>query len=361
MIASYLALLMKEDGVSDTEIGLLAIPFSLSLMISNSISGRLSDYRGRKQFILIGLILSSLSTSFFIFSLNLWTYFLARIFNGIALGIFPSSLIGLASDNKVKLGWLSSFGSMGWAFGGLLGGFLADKYSLSFVFIYSSFMYLSAFIISLFLQDDSNVIKSSRDNSREIFYSEVIRKNWLIYLIVILRHGTANAIWIFWPIFLSEELNLSITQIGVVQATNMFTQFIFMQILGDKLDPRKMYFVGSIFSSLAFYSFTLVSNFYEIVGTQIILGFSWALFYVGGLRRVEERSRQSNAVATATGLYNSSISIAQIVGPFIALFFLRFSDSFVNTMLFAAVVTIFAGTFYGLNELYPRKSNAIST
>lgn len=352
---------MKEDGVSDTEIGLLAIPFSISLMISNSFSGRLSDYRGRKQFILIGLILSSISTSFYIFSINLWTYFLARIINGIALGIFPSSLIGLASDNNVKLGWLSSFGSMGWAFGGLVGGILADEYSLSFVFIYSSFMYLSAFILSLYLQDDSEVSTKSRNHSREIFYTQVIRKNWLIYLVVVLRHGTANAIWIFWPIFLSEEFNLSITQIGIVQATNMFTQFIFMQILGDKLDPRKMFFVGSIFSSLAFYSFTLVTNFNQIVGTQIILGFSWALFYVGGLRRVEERNKQSSTVATATGLYNSSISVAQIVGPFIALFFLRFSDSFVNTMLFAAVVTIFAGVFYGLNELYSSKSNAIST
>lgn len=192
MIASYLALLMKEDGVSDTEIGLLAIPFSLSLMISNSLSGRLSDYRGRKQFILIGLILSSFSTSFFVFPLNLWTYFLARIFNGIALGIFPSSLIGLASDNNVKLGWLSSFGSIGWAFGGLVGGILADKYSLSFVFVYSSFMYLSAFIMSLFLQDDSEGNKSSRNNSREIFYSQVIRKNWLIYLVVVLRHDLKN-------------------------------------------------------------------------------------------------------------------------------------------------------------------------
>lgn len=141
----------------------------------------------------------------------------------------------------------------------------------------------------------------------------------------------------------------------------MFTQFIFMQILGDKLDPRKMYFVGSIFSSLAFFSFTLVSNFIQIVGTQIILGFSWSLFYVGGLRSVEENSKKSNAVATATGLYNSSISIAQIVSPFIALLFLRFSDSFVNTMLFAAIITILAGAFYGLIELYPPKSNAISS
>ena len=69
-----------------------------------------------------------------------------------------------------------------------MGGILADKYSLSFVFVYSSFMYLSVFTISLFLQDESEGNKSSRDNSSEIFYSQVIRKNRLIYLVVVLRH-----------------------------------------------------------------------------------------------------------------------------------------------------------------------------
>jgi MFS family permease len=354
---------MKEDGVSDTEIGLLAIPFSLSLMFSSSFFGRLSDYQGRRQFLMIGLILSSVSTAFYIFPVSIWTYLLARIFNGIALGIYPSSLIGLASDNDVKLGWLSSYGSIGWAFGGLVGGLLADEFSLSFVFIYSSFMYLSAFAMSLLLPAEKKTGRSEKHEivrTEEILYTKVIRNNWLIYFVLIIRHGTANAIWIFWPIFLSEELNLSITQIGVVQATNMFTQFIFMQTITDKIDPRKMYFVGCVFSSIAFYSFTTVSSFHQMVFTQVILGFSWALFYVGGLRRVEHRSRDSNSVATATGLYNSSISIAQIVGPFIALLFLNFADPFIKTMIFASWATMIVAVFYGLNEIYGDHSNAIN-
>lgn len=363
IIASYLALLMKEDGISDTEIGLLAIPFSFSLMISNGIFGRLSDYHGRKQFLLLGLILSSISSGLYIYPINIWTYLLARVFNGVALGIYPAALIGLASDKNIKLGWLSSFGSMGWAVGGLLGGLLADEFSLSFVFIYSSFMYFAAFLLSYFFISEQEKSVQLLDNTQktDIQYRQVIRRNWLIYLILILRHGTANAIWIFWPIFLSDELNLSLTEIGIIQATNMFTQFIFMQLVTDKLDPRKMYFVGGIFSAVAFYSFTIVSSFEQMVVTQVILGFSWSLFYVGGLRRVEERNRVTKSVATGTGLYNSSISIAQIVGPFIALFYLRFNDPYINTMIFAAFVTFTSAIFYGLYELYSKERDAITT
>ncbi|OLS28823.1 MAG: Tetracycline resistance protein, class B [Candidatus Heimdallarchaeota archaeon LC_2] len=360
IIGTYLVLLMRENEISTFEIGILAIPFSFSLMISNAFFGRLSDYHGRRQFLLIGLILSSVSTIFYIFPINFWTYFLARIFNGIALGIFPSSLIGIASDNKVKLGWLSSFGSMGWAIGGLIGGIIADQYNLKFVFIFSSIMYFSAFVLSSKINVEGHKLfpKRQLQKNEEIRYNEVIKKHWIIYFTLIIRHGTANGIWIFWPIFLSEELNFSTTQIGMIQATNMITQFIFMRLIGDKINPKKMFFVGAIFSSIAFFSFTLVENFPQMILTQVILGFSWAMFYVGGLRRVEERSKESKTVATATGLFNSSISVAQIIGPFIAILFLQVSDPFTKTMLFASSITFLVTIFYGLIDLYPRNSNA---
>lgn len=351
---------MRENGITNFEIAILAIPFSISLMVSNAIFGRLSDYRGRRPFLLVGLVLSSISTLLHIIPVNLWTYLIARIFNGIALGIFPSSLIGIASDKKIKLGWLSSFGSMGWAIGGLLGGIIADHYNLKSVFIFSSVVYLFAFILSTRIEiEEVQIIPQKHlSQNNEIFYGEVIKQHWIIYFTLIVRHGTANAIWIFWPIFLSDELSLSTTQIGVVQATNMFTQFVFMQLVGDKIDPKKMFFIGSIFSAIAFLSFTLVDNFPQIVFTQVILGFSWAMFYVGGLRRVEEKSKESNTVATATGLFNSSISVALIVGPLIAILFLQVSNSFINTMLFAASMTLLITIFYGLIDLYPNKSDA---
>ncbi len=351
---------MRDNGITNLEIGILAVPFSISLMISNAFFGRLSDYKGRRQFLLIGLILSSISSLFYIVPINFWTYFLARVFNGITLGMFPSSLIGIASDNKVKLGWLSSFGSMGWAIGGLVGGIIADYYNLNYVFIFSSIMYLAAFILSSLITIDDGQIgpRIQLQHEEEIHYRDVIRKHWIIYFTLIIRHGTANGIWIFWPIFLSDELNLSTTQIGMVQATNMFTQFVFMQLVGDKINPRKMFFVGSVFSAIAFLSFTMVESFSQIIFTQVILGFSWAMFYVGGLRRVEERSRESNTVATATGLFNSSISVAQIIGPFIAILFLQVSDPFTKTMLFASFITFLVTIFYGLIDLSPNKSNA---
>ena len=338
--------------MNENQIGYLAMAFSLSMLFSNAIFGRMSDIFGRMPFLYAGLIFSSFSTVFLLYGHSFGFYLLGRVLNGFCLGIFPSSIYGLASDRDVKFGKLSAFGSIGWASGGLIGGYLADYYNLEFIFLLSGIFYFVGFFISFTVEkgklsqdvtDSSNVVHDRSTKS-------VLKQNWLIYTIVILRHGTANSIWIFWVLFLSQDLSLSTTEIGVVQATNMFTQFIVMRTMGDRFPPEKMFFSGIIISSIAFYSFVLTSNFLEIVLTQVILGISWGFFLVGGLRTVETKSRKTNSVATATGLFNGSIAIAQILGPPLAIVFYNYSNSYTFSMIVAAIITAMSAIFYAFSE-----------
>ena len=46
---AFLVILLQEKGISKIEIGLLAIPFSLAMIASNTIFGKLSDDRGRRK------------------------------------------------------------------------------------------------------------------------------------------------------------------------------------------------------------------------------------------------------------------------------------------------------------------------
>jgi MFS family permease len=361
VVFSYLVLLLTERGISDRDIALLAIPFSISMIISSAIFGRLSDAKGRRPFLLFGLLTSSLSTVLYVFPQTFWMFTLARIFNGITLGIFPSSIIGTASDRKIKIGKLSSFGSIGWALGGLLGGFIADYFNLELAFVIGGLLYFLAFLTAYhlntgILQENEISIGEISANFNNPNYLPVLKENWLIYLILILRHGSANSIWIFWALFLSEDLGLSTTQIGVVQATNMGTQFIVMSTSGDRYSPSKMFIFGGLASSLAFYTFTISEDFIQIVLTQVILGISWAFFYVGGLRDVEIKSIKTNTVATATGLFNACIAISMIVGPFLALYLNSISQDYTLPMKVASVITGVSIILYIVLE-YPNKRN----
>lgn len=359
VIMSYLILLMQERGLDETQIGYIAAYSAIATLLSNTFFGRLSDIIGRRKFIIFGLLVSSISTFLFVIPVDYWGFTLARVFNGIALGVFPSSLVGVASDRGMKLGKLSAYGSIGWATGGLLGGYLADVLGLQWLFITSSIFYLLSFLVALFLGTGKGFKPVIRDETRaernysrnyprsySRMYSKAVERNWMVYLLFILRHGTANAIWIYWALFLKNDLHLTTTQIGVVQATNMITQFVLMRAVTDRLNPRLMLILGGLASSLAFFSFTITTSFLEIVLAQIILGISWALFYVGGLRTVEEQSKKDGIVATGTGLFNASLSTSQIVGPFLAIYLFSISSDYILSMNFASIITLIATSIY---------------
>ncbi len=348
---SFLPLLFESKGLSNFEIGIIAIPFSAFLILSNTIFGRLSDTRGRRPFLLLGLLTSTLAMFIYIFPVSFDQFIAVRIFHGISLGIYPAALTGIASDRKVKLGNLSSFASLGWATGALLGGIIASFTSLDIIFVFSSLIFLSSFLIAYFLNtgvDSDRINGIERRLIPSNAYSVSIKKNYKEYALIIFRHGTANSIWVYWALYLKNDLGLDLASIGVVQVINMGTQFILMKKFTDRYAPRKMLLFGGIISAIAFFSFTYASNFLHIASLQVILGISWAFFFVGGLRSVEENSREDDVVSTATGLFNASLSIAQIVGPILAVIFYSIAGNYTFAMVVAGWVTLISSIIYAV-------------
>lgn len=291
---AFLPLLLESKGLSNYEIGIIAIPYSFFLILSNTIFGRLSDTKGRRPFLLTGMIASAFTMFCYTMPTNFNQFIIIRILHGISFGIYPSAFTGIASDRKVKLGRLSSFGSLGWAIGALFGGIIANFSSLEIIFVISAFVFFIAYIVAFFLGTGKEIeipnLQLGKLNAQPNAYRISLLKNHKEYLLIILRHGTANAIWIYWTLYLQNDLGLNLSSIGVVQVINMFTQFVMMKKFTDRFAPRKMLLLGGFISALAFFSFTLATNFFQIATMQIILGVSWAFFFVGGLRSVEENS-----------------------------------------------------------------------
>jgi len=174
---------------------------------------------------------------------------------------------------------------------------------------------------------------------------KMIRKNYKVLMPFIIRHTTASAIWVLWPIFLHEKIGLSFWEIGIVQATNALTQFAFMFMIGDKLKPTTLIPVGLLTSAAAFISFTLIQSFPLFLITQVLLGFSWANLYVGSLRMMLDRNKER---ATAAGLLNSSISLSSLMGPLIALLIVQLlpGSSFEGPMYLAFAASMAAFIFF---------------
>ena len=90
---TYLSVFARQLGMSDAEIGFVVAFYSVSLFISSFIFGRASDKFGRKLFLLIGLLLSSLALFLQAFANDFFTLLIARSFVGFCMGIYPAALI----------------------------------------------------------------------------------------------------------------------------------------------------------------------------------------------------------------------------------------------------------------------------
>ena len=342
----FIQLLLEDRGITDVEIGYLAIIFSVFLVISNSIAGKVADTVHRRKILLAGLILSSVSILLNIYPTTFTSFAIIRIINGITLGLYPSSIIAIASYKKMPLGSLSAFGSFGWSIGVYAVGYIAEFYRLELAFILGAIVMVITFLLA-YLSSTGNIEPSLENNGNgDISYVQVIKNNWLVYLTALLRHGTAHSIWIFWPLFLQDDLGLTESQIGIVLAINPIVQAIMMKLVTDRGNPKIMYLTGILISALAFYTFTISSNFLEISLTQIILGISWAFFLVGGIRVLESDNKASNSVGRATGFFNSIMSMSSITGPIIAIILFTLYENYIAAMYLSVIVSLIAALIY---------------
>jgi len=325
---AYVSIFARDLGISDTEIGFIVAFCSLALFLSSFVFGRASDKYGRRLFLLVGLVLSAVAFFLQMFAQDFLTLLIIRVSVGFCLGIYPSSLIAYVHENKKDLSKFSSFGSLGWAFGSFIAGSIAVYFTIKGIFIFSSLLFFLAFLIAL-------KMKFERYASIDVpkFPIEIIKKNLLLYMSILIRQSGANMIWTFWPLFL-RSLGADLFWVGVILMTNSITQFIFMYTLSGRIKYVTSVVAGLLLSSVTFFSFTLATDYWQVLPTQILLGVSWSLMYVGGLRYLMDRNVEK---ATVSGLFDSVLSLSSVIGPFMATFVIAFGD-YRTTMYFASVL-----------------------
>lgn len=325
---TYMSIFARGLGISDPEIGFIVAAYSLALFLSSFIFGRASDRYGRKLFLIVGLVLSSFAFFLQIFAHDFLGLLLTRVLTGFCVGIFPASLIAHVHENKKDLSKFSSFGSMGWTLGLLMAGLIAFHLSIESVFAFSSLLFIPAFLVASKMRFGAH-----RSVNVPVLPIKIIKRNLPLYLSVLIRHSGAHMIWTFWPLFL-QTLGADLLWVAVIQAINGATQFVFMYTVSPRIGYTSSVAGGLIMAGVTFFSFTLAANFWQIVPAQVLLGVSWSLLYVGGLRYLMDRNVEK---ATVSGLFDSALSLSSIIGPLIGAFVISFGG-YTTTMYLASVL-----------------------
>ena len=308
---TYISIFADELGLSRFHITIVASLYSLAGFSSVYLFGKLADQYGKRKVLRIGLALASGLVLFQAVSWNMPSLAILRLLSGIGFGMFPAPLAAYAFEAKARMGRFSAFGALGWGISLLASGWVADTFGVASVFVLSSILLLLSFLLSGSLGPIPEVkIRSP------LLPIRMVMKNREVLIPLIMRHATASSIWILWPLFLNERLDLNLAQIGMVQATNAFTQFIVMFTIGDRLKPKVSIGIGLFVTMLAVFSFTIIDTFPLFLMTQILLGISWGTLFVGTLRYMLTKNPER---ATAAGLHNSSVQFSSLLAPFISM------------------------------------------
>jgi len=307
--STYVPILARDTlGADDLYISLIVALFAITSFVATYVFGRAGDIYGRRLILRAGLLAALVSFSLLIVVDTLEGLLIVRLINGFCIGIYPGALTAYAYETKMPMGKFAAFGALGWGGGTLLSGFAAT-FEIHQAFLVSTLFLVGALASAITLPPLPGLHMRI-----PLFPVETIKQNMPIFLAMLIRQGSASAVWTLWPLFLAD-LGGDDLAIGAIQALNSVVQVLFMAGLTDRFTYRPLIVAGLVGSAVTFGWLMLVSNIIEVLPTQIVLGFAWSCFYVGSLKYVTDKNVEKS---TASGLLQSVIAISGIIGPVIA-------------------------------------------
>ncbi len=321
----FIPILAKELGAGDLTIGLIVSVFNLTYFLSSYLFGILTDRRSPRKILVIGLFLSAVFFAAQVLSVNLVSLFWIRALAGFAAGTFPVALtVNAFNDRAGRMGKFVAYGSLGWAIGSVLAGFLV-RYNP--IFLISALLFFVSFVVSLRFPE----VRSAQRTG--FIPLALFKKNARIYIPYFLRMLGAQTAWGLFPLYLMG-IGADKFLVAAAYFINCFTQFFFMQYV-ERFRNLYLINIGLFTSVLSFIGYAVLHNIWLIFPVQVLLAYSFSALQVGANQEILHRNQ---AKGSAVGILNAGINSTAVVGPFLAGLIVNYWG-FDWVMWFAAAVT----------------------
>ncbi|RLE55631.1 MAG: hypothetical protein DRJ40_07870 [Thermoprotei archaeon] len=323
----FLPLYAKDSGITELGIGIIFSTFYIVTSFFAVFLGWITDrVKGARWLLMLAISLNILSCTVIVLNASFLSMLFARIFQGIAM----ASLAPLIRTIAVEffgitrgIGIIELFYSMGSFIGSIVGGIVAELFSLAMTFTLSALL-LSVPLISLIISSRTYSLNYGKANEglNTSFLSAlgtVIKSRIAtsIYITIFLRHTGACAVWAIYPLYI-RYLGGNNVVIGISAAVSTLVSALFMK-RASELAYRyglRTLTLGTLFSLLVFVGYMLTPTAVLVIPIQVLLGVGWSLLLVGAeisLIRVVGASIRG----TALGLLNTSLSLAATIGSII--------------------------------------------
>jgi DHA1 family tetracycline resistance protein-like MFS transporter len=338
-------------GASPLIYGILASAYSLMSFVFAPFWGKISDSKGRRPVILIGLIgtvigLSLLSLTALIFTDSLLMLFIARIVGGLfTAATLPTSQAYIADTTSGKdrakgFGLLGAAFGLGFALGPGIGGVLsafggyllpaAFSTGLAIINLVAAIKYLPESLTEE-VKEQKRLFKAEKSNETSIINLIVSKPQ--IYLTVILFAGISLAfskmqstLALLGKIRFGLDETASGVLFFIVGLVVVFTQAGLIRPLTNRFSDTTLIISGLFFLAIGFYGLSTVRSFFEMVIWIIPLAFGSSIANPNLSAYLSKNTPQRDS-GVVLGFNQGLGSFMRIIGPLVGTAFFELNEA----------------------------------
>ena len=323
IIEPFMGIYAESLGANGFLIGLIFGSFTLSRALFTPLIGRLSDLKGRKNLLVIGLAGYTILSFFYAAADTTSSLIIIRFFHGLASAmVLPISMayigdIAPKNEEGKYLGTFTISFFMGLAAGPVIGGALHYIWHMNAAFYAMGAISFLSLLLLVFMLPEINAHKKTKPSSIRVILKDKTMQAMFIFRLM--NAFGISALMGFLPL-LAERINITIFQIGFVVTANLLVSSLFQRyfgILADKSDKVAMLIAGSIMMLIALALMPLSTGFYTLLLFNLLMGFGSAISIPAGSAITAQLGRKLG-MGSVMGIFNTAFGIGGGIGPIIA-------------------------------------------
>jgi len=312
-------------GAAGIYIGLIFGAFSISRTFFLPYFGRLSDRKGRKPFIVVGLLAYTLVSVAFVLTTTVLQLVIIRFLQGIASAMIMPVVQAYVGDitppgrEGFTMGVFNMSLFLGLGLGPVVGGMINDYWSLRAAFVCMGVLSLVGFVLCLWLlpprREEAVVLRRRPPLPWRAIVSDRIVAGLFIFRLA--YTACIGVMWGFLPVLADSELHLSSARIGVLVMLGVLVSGVVqlpMGQLADRVSRTAMVAVGGLLAGTAMLLYQRAYSFEYLFVVSVLFGIGGGAAMPALMAMAVSKGQKAAAMASVISLLTMAHSIGMFVG-----------------------------------------------
>jgi MFS family permease len=329
IVVPLLPVYAHRVGASGLAIGMIFGSFSVSRTIFPPYFGRLSDRKGRKQLIVLGLLAYALISALFLSFSGIASLIAIRFLQGIASAALMPVIQAYVGDiappgrEGATLGFFNLSMFLGLGFGPLIGGAIQDNWGLPAAFATMGVLALSGGLLAQIFLPPAAAERTIGASKPFGSWIHLILDREIMGLFIF-RFGYTfgiGSIWGFLPVLADAEHSLSSAAIGSILMLGVllsgFTQ-IPMGMVADRLDKRRLIAIGGVVAGLSLAGIEWAGGYAGLAAVIVVFGIGGGVCMAAHMALAVQKGGRLDCMGSVMAILTVAHSAGMMAGALLA-------------------------------------------